>query len=271
MNIVQPRLIAAPEVLHREDGWVIWHGGIVDGLNGLQLDLEVVDVSGQGRVTGPPWEHPARPIEVTAGADKRETMHPAATTHATAQAYRISTQFGRFGKSLGPRLENGSTLWISIDAHPLAVHIERQLGPDNPGLTVGTAEPRVIVDPQILHHDNGWLIWHSGVVRGLTGLHATFEILDISGDDRIAEPAWAIPGVGTPPLDVVLVSDQQPQSVVVTQRSTPRSYRVGVHVEHRSVDDNLPSTVNTRLEVLAHPLDISIPMDAGGLRSGWLY
>ncbi len=261
MRIVQPRLIVAPESLYHADGWTVWHSGIADGPNDLQTTLEVIDTTGHARLQGPSWQRANRqgpPVEVTARHEGQEQARPSTSEYHSPQAYRLDIQFGRFGKRLGPRPEEGA-VEITVDVHPLGIHVVRTLGslPGADARDQAHDEPRLLAEPQILHHRDDWLLWHSGVVAGPAGLQAIFEILDTAGQDRIAAPAWDIPGMGTPPLDVTFSRGASSHPGVVTQASTPRSYTVGTYLEHVRTSTDQPVGDVTAL-VVAHPLNVSV-------------
>lgn len=268
-DITQPRLVAAPEALHDRDGWAIWHSGIVDGPNGLQTTVDVVDTSGKDRICGPLWEIPDRPrspIEVTARADLDEPVHPSASEDLSPAGARLHVRFGRFDRRLGPRPDNGP-VQLTIQVHPVGVRIDRTLGvtlADGDPVTTGLPRPWLLAAPRLLHNADGWVLWHSGVVHDLRGLQATFEILDISGQDRVTGPGWDIPAFQPGPVDVAITHAGTQHAAVVAPSSTPRSYRVVTSLPQSVIGTDPLDRTRLEFSITIVPLNIQVHFVVAG-------
>jgi hypothetical protein len=90
-----PRLLAEPRILHDGEGWVLWHSGIVDGPNGVQGVVEVLDTSGSDRIGGTDWDLavPAGVLTVALTGDvAAQPVHVA--EKSTPRSFRVSFDFG---------------------------------------------------------------------------------------------------------------------------------------------------------------------------------
>jgi hypothetical protein len=125
-STVQLRLVSGPSVLHREDGYTLWHGGITDGPHGLSLTLEVLDESGTGRMAGEQWQSTALkrwPVELTAMVPGGDPVRPHEIIEArSAHYYRLICTFGKYGRAMGPRPGPGG-LELAAAVHPLGWHV----------------------------------------------------------------------------------------------------------------------------------------------------
>jgi len=122
------RLVGAPEVLHRGDGYTLWHGGITDGPHGLSLIVEVLDESGARRMTGDEWQSNTQrrwPVELTATLPDEHKARPHEIIEARSpHYYRLICTFGKFGRSLGPR-PGPESLQLEFVVHPLDIRVVR--------------------------------------------------------------------------------------------------------------------------------------------------
>jgi hypothetical protein len=124
---VQLRLVTGPEVLHRDDGYTLWHNGIVDGPHGLSLTVEVLDETGGRRMSGERWQSSSLnrwPVEVTATAGG-EIARPHEIIEARSpHYYRLICMFGKYGRAVGPR-PGSEGLQLDVTVHPLGIHVTR--------------------------------------------------------------------------------------------------------------------------------------------------
>jgi len=131
MTTVQLRQVSGPEVLHRCDGYTIWHTGITDGPHGLSVTVEVLDESGTRRMDGEQWRSSPLnrgPLELTATMpDSTRIARPHETIEArSAHYYRLICTFGKYGRALGPR-PGVDDLQLNVIVHPLGVHVTRTI------------------------------------------------------------------------------------------------------------------------------------------------
>lgn len=258
-DIAQLRLIAAPEALLDQDGWRVWHSGITDGPHGLETVVDILDTSGQERIRGPLWEMPDRPrppIEVTAQTGDDELVHPSVSEYISPDAGQLHVKFGRFGRRLGPRPDDGP-IQLTIHVHAVGIRIDRVLdGPGNGApMAAGQPRPRLLAAPRLLHEADRWVLWHSGVVDDPRAVRATFEILDTTGRDRVIGPRWDIPAFGPTPVDVTVTHAGTQLSAVVALGSTPGSYRVITSFPHPAADID-PSSLQYSITVA--PLNLHL-------------
>jgi hypothetical protein len=124
------RALCAPEVLHRSDGYTLWHNGIADGPHGLSLTVEVLDESGGRRMAGPDWQSSQSrrwPLELTATPQGGIPARPQEIIEARSpHYYRLFCSYGRFGRGLGTRL-GPDGLRLEFVVHPLGLQIVRHL------------------------------------------------------------------------------------------------------------------------------------------------
>jgi hypothetical protein len=130
MTTVQLRHLAGPEVLHRSDGFTLWHSGITDGPHGLSVTVEVLDESGTRRMDGEQWQSTPlsrAPVELTVTAPGAQVARPHETIEArSAHYYRLICTFGKFGRALGPR-PGPDELELNVIVHPLDVRVTRTI------------------------------------------------------------------------------------------------------------------------------------------------
>jgi hypothetical protein len=131
------RLVSAPEVLHRSDGYTLWHSGITDGPHGLSLIAEVLDESGARRMTGDEWGSNSQrrwPVELTATLPGEQPSRPHEIIEARSpHYYRLICTFGKFCRSLGPR-PGPDGLRLEFVVHPLDFHVVRDVTGEDLGL-----------------------------------------------------------------------------------------------------------------------------------------
>ena len=124
------RTLCGPEVLHRGDGYTLWHGGVTDGPHGLSLIVEVLDESGARRMTSDDWQSsPQRrwPVELTATVPGEEPARPHEIIEARSpHYYRLICTFGKYGRSLGTR-PGPDGLHLEFVVHPLGFHVTRHI------------------------------------------------------------------------------------------------------------------------------------------------
>ena len=124
------RVLGPPEVLHRGDGYTLWHGGITDGPHGMSLIVEVLDESGARRMNGDEWQSsPQRrwPVELTATAPDVQPARPHEIIEARSpHYYRLICTFGKYGRSLGPR-PGPAGVQLEFVVHPLDVRVARHV------------------------------------------------------------------------------------------------------------------------------------------------
>ena len=120
-------MVAAPEILGYEDGYVLWHGGVVDGPHGLTLTVEVLDETGGRRMTGDRWQSSnlnRGPIELSVVA-AGGVIRPCETIEARSpDYYRLICMFGKYGRSVGARITPDG-LQLDFTIHPLGLHVTR--------------------------------------------------------------------------------------------------------------------------------------------------
>jgi hypothetical protein len=127
---VQLRLVSGPEILHRGDGYTLWHSGITDGPHGLSLTVEVLDESGARRMNGEQWQSSPfnrGPLELTTTAPGAHLARPHETIEARSpHYYRLVCTFGKYGRALGPRC-GPEELQLNVTVHPLGVRVTRTI------------------------------------------------------------------------------------------------------------------------------------------------
>ena len=99
--------MSGPEILHRGDGYTLWHSGVTDGPHGLCLTVEVLDESGTRRMDGEQWRSNTLnrgPIELTAIGPGADLARPHETIEVRSpHYYRLICTFGKYGRAIGPR------------------------------------------------------------------------------------------------------------------------------------------------------------------------
>lgn len=129
-STVQLRLVSDPEILHREDGYTLWHTGITDGPHGLSLTVEVLDESGARRMDSEQWQSSSVkrwPVELTGTLPGGDVARPLEIIEArSAHYYRLICTFGKYGRAVGPR-PGLDGLRLDFTVHPLGVHVTRTI------------------------------------------------------------------------------------------------------------------------------------------------
>jgi len=124
------RSVSGPEILHRCDGYTVWHSGVCDGPHGLCLTLEVLDESGARRMDGEQWQSSTTrrwPLDISVSSPDIVSARPHEVIEARSpHYYRLICMFGKYGRVLGPR--PAPDLQLTVIVHPLGVHVTRTLG-----------------------------------------------------------------------------------------------------------------------------------------------
>ncbi|KIR61960.1 hypothetical protein [Micromonospora haikouensis] len=96
MTISAPRLIRPPAILGRVGTIAVTHWGLVDGLHGLSLVVEIVDVDGPGVLQQGAWRLSGiDTVRVTATSGTGELVHPSYGAAAARRWQRWTMAFGR--------------------------------------------------------------------------------------------------------------------------------------------------------------------------------
>ncbi len=129
-STVRLRTVSPPEVLHRGDGYTLWHGGIIDGPHGLSLIVEVLDEGGNRRMNGNDWQsgtHRRWPVEVIMTLPDGQSARPHEIIEARSpHYYRLICTFGKYGRSLGPR-PGSDGVRLEFVVHPIDLRVTREI------------------------------------------------------------------------------------------------------------------------------------------------
>ncbi|MFI6547112.1 hypothetical protein ACIBO9_28075 [Streptomyces prunicolor] len=166
-----PAVLLPPEVLHRADGTVVWHTGLVRSPIGAVLSL-IIDAE-QEVFADAGWEDfdPIGPAGVALrGPDSPGFLVPFPDTERQLRRYRVTGGIGPDADLSDACLE----FWI----RPLNLHRLRFLGEPGDGEALPFA-----VHPQVLYRRDGRIVWHPGVVRGPSGMFASLSVQAEGGEE----------------------------------------------------------------------------------------
>ena len=115
-----------------------------------------------------------------------------------------------------------------------------------------------LIEPQVLHRDDRYTVWHAGVVHGPAGTIILNLEIDSPEERRFRDdPAWQ--SGGAPPIEAYI---QLPgMAGPVAGSFSLRRERFSFHFQERFLPVGSEQLPGARLHIKIHPLDLHLIID----------